>query len=601
MAPPSVVLAVIVNAAIASRVRSPSFAFDEIVLLQFSRFFAGDGTPVTIRGAGYYPGWSVLMAPVWWVTDDPALAYRLAIGLGVLVAIATIWPLSRVLARLGLSGRQAVTVAALVMCMPARTVQSANVMSEKPLFLAMVLVLLAAIRVWERPTMARMLVFVLATGLMGTMHSRALVLVLACAIWVTLFALRSWRTALVGLVALVPVAHAAQRASTSINELLGGGMSQGERIMENLAEERFSLFVRSFLGQTWLQTVGSLGFFLIGAVALLVLVGYELRRHRAVGPACLTAAFFAAVLIISVISWADEFWLYQNEWRRLDVWIYGRYVDPAASLLVAVGVATLVRGVRTRVLLAATFLAAVIIVPTVLWLALDAPTYGYVTPAHLAAVMPWFSTLPLEAVPETWTYGVTPSLTNENRFWLLASIPTVITLGVLWALGSRRLRWAPLLVAVLVVAAAAGTVASIRSVEDFERREGGIPQVAVTANRIVAEHEGTQVGFDLGCTPEFQSNALTENLYAYWVHPSSITLVAPGALPEEDLVIACWNWPQATELSALPVLSGEDGSRGYRLWVMPGPLQDELAAAGEVGAPEPPTPDPSPASRPENG
>ena len=111
--------------------------FDEVVLLQYSKYLSGAGAVTPPRGAGYFPAWSVVMAPIWWFTENPAVAYRVAIGLGVVVAVATIWPLARAVTRLGLTVPQATVVASLVMALPARTVQSGYVTSEKLLFLAL--------------------------------------------------------------------------------------------------------------------------------------------------------------------------------------------------------------------------------------------------------------------------------------------------------------------------------------------------------------------------------------------------------------------------------------------------------------------------------
>ena len=86
----SVALVLVLHAVVARGARTPSCPFDEVVLLQYSKYLSGAGAVTPPRGAGYFPAWSVVMAPIWWFTENPAVAYRVAIGLGVVVAVATI-------------------------------------------------------------------------------------------------------------------------------------------------------------------------------------------------------------------------------------------------------------------------------------------------------------------------------------------------------------------------------------------------------------------------------------------------------------------------------------------------------------------------------
>ena len=401
----SVLIVLVLHTVVARGARTPSFPFDEVVLLQYSKFLSGAGPVTPPRGAGYFPAWSVVMAPIWWFTENPAVAYRVAIGLGVVVAVATIWPLARAVTRLGLTVPQATVVASLVMALPARTVQSGYVTSEKLLFLALACTVLAALRLWEKPTVPRALVFGLAAAVLATTHARAVVLLIACVIWLLLLAIRSWRAALAGIAVALPLGYLAFWSGGRLNQYLGGGFSQGEKVLSNLLESPPSIILRATVGQAWEQTAGSLGLVAVGLVVLLVLVWRELRHGRSIGPACLLAAMLLGVAVLSIGQWASESRLYLASWRRLDAWLYGRYLDPVTALLVALGAAAMIRGASRKVLAPALALIAGLVVVTVFWLAPDAPTWGYVTPAHIPGVMPWFWTLP-EATSETWPWGL---------------------------------------------------------------------------------------------------------------------------------------------------------------------------------------------------
>lgn len=561
---------------------TPTFPFDEVTLLEYARYYATGGGEITpVEGVGYFPAWALVLAPLWWVVSDPAVFYRAAIWIGVACAILTIWPLAAGVRRLGLTTAQAVTVGALVMCLPSRVVQADYAMSEKPLFLAVAVVMLAAVRLWERPTVPRAVVFALLAVLMGFLHSRATVMLVACLIWLLLFTIRSRRAAIVGLLVAAPLGWLSYRYSIGLNDLLlQSRFNQGTNLTENLASARPSIILRVLLGQSWNQTVATLGVYLVGAVVLLCLIWFELRRERAIGPACLLGAMFLGISLVSVASWADEGSLYFAEWRRLDAWIYGRYVEPVTALVVAVGLAALVRGLRPGPLVAAAVVAAGILVPTVLWVAPGAPTWAYVTPAHLGGVMPWYGLLP-EGDEATWAYGLLPGPANANRFWF---VPSVLTAAALLGLLIAALRRVPPLVptGVLLVAACVGSVAADPATDEFQEVEGGVPAVATQLRELETGYGPQEVDFDRSCTPEGANNNVAQNNVAYWILPGTMDVVFDPAEFDADLVVTCGDWPYAAEAGALR-LAGED-SYGYRVWVLPGPLQEELAAEGRLEA-----------------
>ena len=580
------VVALAMNGYIALGAVTPSFPFDEVTLLQYAKYFAQGGGEITpVEGAGYFPGWSILIAPLWWVTSSPSTFYAAAIWIGVAVAVLTIWPLAAIVCRFGGSPQQAVVVGSIVMSMPSRTVQSDYTMSEKPLFLAVALLMLGAIRLWERPTALRAAVFAVLAVLTGFMHSRATVLLIACVIWLLLFVLRSWKASLVGLVLVVPLGWLTYRYSMQLNvDLLQGSFKQGLNLAENLATARPSIIVRVILGQSWNQTVATLGIFLIGVVVVLWLIWTELRRDRAVGPASLLGGMFLGIFFVSVASWSNENSLYLAEWRRLDSWIYGRYMEPVTALIVAAGLAALLRGLRASVVAIAASAALAIILPTVFWVAPDAPTWGYVTPAHIGGVMPWSGLLP-DADVFTWTWGLVPTLTNANRFWAVASLTTLIALAALGILTSRIGRRVPTvtIAGVLLLAAAVGSVASDPATDDFQAREGGVPSIAVEVRSIEDAYGSQKIDYDRTCKPPYVNNAVVQNYVAYWILPSTMETVFDPAEYDADIVLSCGDWPQADKLGA--VATDGELSNGYRVWIMPGTLQDEMIADGQLAEP----------------
>lgn len=574
-------VALVMNSYIAFGAVTPSFPFDEVTLLEYAKYFSQGGGEITpVEGAGYFPAWSLIIAPLWWVTSSPAVFYSAVIWIGVAVALITIWPLAAIVRRFGLSTPQAIVVGSIVMSMPSRTVQSDYAMSEKPLFLVLALLLLAAIRLWESPSAPRAAVFALLAVLTGFMHSRATVLLLACLIWLLLFMIRSWKAALVGLAIAGPLGWFSYRYAMQLNvDLLQGSFKQGLNLFENLSTARPSIILRVLLGQSWNQTVATLGIVLLGIVVVLWLIWNELRRDRAIGPACLLGAMFLGIFLVSVASWSNEESLYLAEWRRLDAWIYGRYMEPVTALIVAAGLAAMLRGLRTPTVAIATAGALAIIVPTVFWVAPDAPTWGYVTPAHIGGVMPWSGLLP-QANAATWEWGVTPTLTNANRFWAVASLTTVIALAVLLFLTGRIGRRVPTIViaGALIAAASVGTIAADPSTDAFQEREGGVPTLAAEVREIEDTYGPQDVDYDRTCKPPMVNNAVVQNYVAYWILPTTMDTVFDPGDYDAAIVLSCGDWPQAEELGAVPT-TGEI-SNGYKVWIMPGDLQEEMGADG---------------------
>ena len=179
----SVMVATTTHVVMASTAKTPSFPFDELTLFQFARILSGTVDVLPVSGAGYFPAWAFMLVPIWWITADPATFYRIAIWFGVALALATIWPLALLVRRFGVNAGQSITVAALVMAMPSRSVQAAYALSEKLLFLTVVCAALAACRMCESMSSGRMATFAIFVAAAQFTHVRAAVVVVISMIW----------------------------------------------------------------------------------------------------------------------------------------------------------------------------------------------------------------------------------------------------------------------------------------------------------------------------------------------------------------------------------------------------------------------------------
>ncbi|MCH4209376.1 hypothetical protein [Bifidobacterium sp.] len=564
---------------------APSFPYDEITLLQYAKYLSGTGMSIPVTGAGYFPSWSFALAPIWWVTADPGMFYRIAIWLGVVVALLTIWPLARLARRFQLSASQSVLAAGLVMCMPSRTVQAAYALSEKFLMFVLACAAVAAYRLWEKTTYGRMMVLALMTALTVFTHTRAIVVLPVTLLWLVFLIRRNWRVAAIGIAATGLFAMAGYRLAMRMNTmLLAKGFNQGTGVLKNLHSAP-GIIANAMLGELWYQVVSSLGIVILGSVALLVTLVRHWRREKAFGPETWVLGVFGAQVVLSVLSWSAHNLLFAPGRGRLDAWIYGRYIDPFAALVVAVGLAMIIKGLQTSHLLSLIGIGLLIVVPTVFWVAPRAATWGVLTPAHAPGILPWSSELPfpqaqtpgwlLNGPPaqySTWSW-LTPTFANNTRFWLFASLTSI----AFWLLMLVARRHRALMAVVLAAACCAGAILSHPAVEAFQRKDGGVPPVVFTMKEISARYHVSALSFDTRCRTNPGNSAWAQNVFAFWFQ-SDLTLVDSYGAIDTELVIGCHDFPASASADALQV--GDESSIGYQLWVMPGRLQNELKAAG---------------------
>ena len=544
----------------------PTFSYDEIDTLLVGRAALGIPSP-QVAGAGYFPLSSILVSPAWWITSNPFVFYRVAIAVGVLIALLTIWPLARVATRFGLTTPQAVTVAAIVMTLPARTVQADYALAEKALFLFMALSVLAAARLQERPTPLRAVIFSAAVALTYFSHARMLVFAVAAALWLVLFALRRWQAALVGLAALLPLTWGVGRLARHINSLVDPApFKQGADLLDNLTVGNAGMLAREGLGQAWEQLVSGFGLATVGLVVAVALAWRELRG-RSAGPASLILLSAGGLITSSVIAWASPDQLYATTWRRLDAWLYGRYADPAFELLTLLALCAVVRGLHRVSVVAAWCLALVIAIPTLFWVAPEAPTGAFRTPAHIPGAMAWSWALPTTAVP-----GTIPTLTNDNRFWLIATLTALLPLVVLAISRSRAGR--AVVLGLVLALGAAGTVFANQASDEYQGDHQIVNPLGRELRKILADHPDATVTYDGRCPKRVARPGGRGNRFVWQLLPTVVSRTGRDA----DIVIACPAAGDSMPQGSLRL--GTSAGGDLYAWVVPGTLQDDLVRQG---------------------
>lgn len=578
----SVLSAIGINVFMASSAKQPSFPFDEISLFEYAKYISMTGIPGQIRGSGYFPAWSFVLAPIWWLTSSPQIFYRIAIATGVVLAVLTIIPLVFFIRRLGLATEQSVVVASIVMAMPSRSVQSAYAISEKLLFFLIVCFVVVAYRLVENSTWLRAGIFSIVLAAVVMTHTRALAILLVAVFWLLISIRKKNARIMIFCILLSSIlGMAAYRFSMWFSSrLLKDPFQQGSNMRANL-HSRIGVFARLIVGQSWYQIVSSFGLAVLGVLILVGLVINNLRKAKSFGVPALILGMILALFILSIMSWAYETALFPTshfgaQIGRLDPVLYGRYVDPAMALAVAVGLSGII-GKTDKILYAASAVISLLdMAIVIIWLAPTAATWGFVTPAHIPGILPWAGSLPYRqsylAPDVTWKW-MRPTFTNDNRFWLMASATTCI----FWIAYILIHRWKVTVSGVLVFACIIGSILSYPALVAFQKSDAGKTQIVEEIESIQKSYPDTKVWFDLNCRPDgFQ--ALEQNEVVFWLQNQNFSYVRDYKDLDTGVVVACPNFAEASSTKSERISDVE--SQGYQLWVLPGALQKTFAERG---------------------
>ena len=563
----SVVTLLVLNIIVSRTAIAPRTPWDEIAPLQMARELAGQGPVSQMSGAGYYPGWGILLTPIWWFTQDPAEVYAATIGVVIALAMITILPLMQIARLLGQTSAQAVTAAALTLSVPARTVNADYTLAENLLALLVACSALAAFRLWQRPSPLTLVLFILAVTAAYLTHTRALAVVLAAAVWLLLFVLRDWRVTVGGAALLVGGYWLVKLLVAEITvPMLLSGFGQGELLGDKLENLAPGPFFRVAFAQAWGQFAGSFGVTALGLVVLAFFVWRELRTLR-VGPYGFMAGLLFIASVVSVIAWSNA-----GPQERFDAQVYTRYIDPFAVLAMLLGVVALLRVVRRPLLLVAAGLVVVDTAVVLLKVAPWANTWGTTSgPANSAAILAWTPLRPSEPFP----HPLIPAPGNANELWFWASLCLVAGVVVMFAV---RTRPRALAVLMLISFAVLSLFANPSQPRDYP---APFTEALESAESVSGDPAGSlSVDLDMECRgPDLTHHQVT-NWSGYWLSPREVEIVDPRQDEnyDSDIVIACGDWPRGQELGAEAIAGS--GYYTYKVWVLPGELQNELDDAG---------------------
>lgn len=363
-----VTLAVVAIHLWASRsVPGPTITYDEAGYLGNARWLAGQDPTFEMPLSPYYAfGYSAVIAPLHWVTDDPDVLWRAILGVNA-VLLGSLVPLLHQVARrvLGVAFRPALLSAAVGALSPAVLGTGGRAVAENlslPLVVATVLALHVALSPGRA---APRLVLGPTVAALYASHPRFVPVVALCGIGLLLALVRpvlpralaagNLVGLVIGVLAVRIVDGALVAARWRAVATLEG--TPGDVVALATSSEGVRALGRSALGQGWYVAVGTLGVAVVGLWAVLrVAAGRPIdsgppivaeggapapspaaARLTAIGALAMAAGVFA----VSVVFFA------RNETRD-DHLIYGRHNDCFVPMWIAAGIALVSETGRAR-------------------------------------------------------------------------------------------------------------------------------------------------------------------------------------------------------------------------------------------------------------
>lgn len=553
-----VVMTVAVHAGLAVHMHTPVIHADEYGYLMGAHYMARGGLATA---KPFSPGYSLLIVPLWWLSDSAATVYRWTLGINAVLAGLTTLLLFQLARRLRPDSRSLTwaLAAAVTAAYPAILLWSNLAVSENLLVPGFVLLCLLVLRAWERPTVTRWMLVGAETGFLSWVHERALVLAFVTAV-IAFHTLRPWRKNLDALTTYgsalaltlaggVALSHYVT-ADTPGHELPDTGSSASSLIQRVTSGSGLAHMAGELAGQGLYLLVGTAGLF---CIALAVLTSRRQKRGWAEPPPGPMPLFLLLVLAAEAVLAA----VYLATGNRIDDLLYGRYIEafiPPVLLIGMLGGLLLVR-------------------PADFWRGRG--------PALIAT-----GGLILTAVGVTLEWGETLSGTvvTSNLFALadqvysgpasvsifgLATLGLTATVAVIFGFRLSALGGAAVAVALMIPASAYGYSYLINQ-SDGRLSERALPAAIVALQQ---RYQVACVSWDSGINDDW--SFYNTRLFAPEMLFDVFDAETDKKLPcDSGLVVSDHSLNATAGYNGAQLLLA--GPSPASLWVMPGPLQKEL-------------------------
>jgi hypothetical protein len=522
----------------------PLFAADEISMVGEANVIAHASTTWTLAGSGYMPGLAILLAPAWWFTNDSFLVYHIGLGLGVALSVLTIWPLSSIARNFGIVSRPgAVIIASVVMLLPARTVPANYVIAESLLTLCTAAAFAMAYSFARNPTVRHSALLGVMVGLAFLAHGRAIALVVAAGLWIVLVAGRRWRLSIAFIASSGMVTAGAWLLFRFVTSELFWHDTRLQSTFSGVSRLDPGALASATAGMAWYAMTAWPAMAIIGVAVIIK------RSRLGRSPESLMVI---ALILATAIALVQLHFDAQQSQPRLDIWIYGRYLDHLLTVVAVMGLAVLVR-VRHRAIPAVVLVASAIIgFAFVLDTVPRIPVGGSWTDVHVAGASPMLSLANLDA-------GVAEP-------WVLITC-SAVGIGVLFAL----LGWLRFSLPVLAVFALALSLATDSTRVDARDATKRLPRAINVELLLVPADE--KVGFSADYATQI-------NAFVFAEYPRTISIVTlPEAARHYSTFFTSYNDTAPAKYGAKRLFS-PISFYSTMVWVFPGPLFDDLSARG---------------------
>jgi len=334
--------------------QGPVLYSDALGYLGNARFLAG-GTPPTFDGSfAYSPGYSMLLTPLYWFTQNSDIIWTTSVLLNVALATLIMAPAYRLARRMfDLDRYPSLLAAAMVSLTPALLLQPGRIWTETLFPLVFLLSVAAVASLFATNKFNRRAVLSAgATGLLVgyliSIHGRgiaaagALITVLLLGVAVR----RLHAGAALLAAAAMGIVFAADLAVRSYltDQLWMAGTTPTNggsvaRILGAYAPENLVSTLSTGLGHAWYVVVVSFGLAIVGVVALVLVVAGSPRWHPA-NSSVQAGALFAVLAVVGVAFLSAG--LLSNV-NRVDHRVYGRYLEGVTPILTLAGGASLLK------------------------------------------------------------------------------------------------------------------------------------------------------------------------------------------------------------------------------------------------------------------
>jgi hypothetical protein len=411
--------------------QGPRIFADEIGYLANARFLAG-GAKIDMSNTAFYSGgFSLILTPLnWALLNHPARLYQsIILGQAMLAGVSMLLMAQLCRWILGISKGWSLVVAFAAGLYPAFVANTGFTWAESMLTFALLVVVTTSIwvlrgldesAVRHRNLVLRAAAAGFACGALPTMHNRTFLAALAALVIVSwsLVRARSYVPAGILLATAAVTALAGELMNLHLKKALWigrGGVDAGEKVTTLLHPHGLWAGGLTLSGQAWYQLVSSAGLVAVALVGLvLIALGRaEPRDTTAVGGAssanasragaAIVVAAFASLLVVSAAFLATG--------KRADQVVYGRYVDIATPLLIALAIAWLATSPSVRALAGAAFAVVASLGATFLILTWAGKTelarpYNRVTTLGIIGWLDFRRTSPALFRATAWSVGI---------------------------------------------------------------------------------------------------------------------------------------------------------------------------------------------------